>query len=133
MPLQSWMPSTLGSFSRQSPYYSTNIIYSQCLHPLLPTVVLILYLNTLILPTAWESLKISICLIHLCIHSILRKSGMVPMGTQHTFVNFQNKIPIAKDKKKQRLEKSCLPEGSSCNLIVSVKKMQVGWGGWDWI
>lgn len=45
------------------------------------------------------------------------------MDTQYIFVNFQNRIPISKGKKRNSLEEFCLPEANICNLVVSVKKV----------
>lgn len=58
---------------------------------------------------------------------------MFLLDSQYIFVNFQNWIPISKGKKKEFTIKACLPEANSCNLVVSVKKVQVGWGGWGWV
>lgn len=38
--------------------------------------------------------------IHLCTHNISHKSIMVLKDTQHIVVNFQNRIPTSKGKKK---------------------------------
>lgn len=123
--------SALGSFSWQSPHYSTISVMHICSHHTLYFLLLLLWYSILIValfldsPAAWEIIKVRICLIHLFIHSISCKSVMVLVDTNPYLLTSKIGCP-SQQAGRNSVVKSC------CNLVASVKEVQVGWEGWGW-